>query len=243
MLIKKIIITSVTVMILFLGLQVHSKTIKPVIKSQSHKQINQTENWGIDVSYPKITSKNTKNTNDFNRRAKKIVMDEVHNFEKMFLEEDVDKSSAPYDLIIGYEITFLSQDLVSVLFIESSYSGGAHGNKETYTLNYDLQKGKVLALENLFKKNTNFVEIISKESIAQILKKQGYDNPAKEWVKEGAGQHIKNFTKWNITSIGLQFTFDPYQVASYAEGDFQTEVLYQKFSPKIQSHYFSIIKK
>ncbi|MCK4493825.1 MAG: DUF3298 and DUF4163 domain-containing protein [Methylococcales bacterium] len=229
-------------MILFLGLQVHSKTLKPEIKSQSHKKINQKERWGIDVIYPKITSKNTENAKDFNRRAKKIVMDEVHNFKKMFLEEKVDASSAPYDLIIGYEVTFLSPNLVSILFIESSYSGGAHGNKESYTLNYDLKKGTVLKLVDLFKKNTTFIKIISTESIQQILKKQG-TNSAKEWVEEGAGQHINNFTAWNITPIGLMFSFDPYQVASYAEGDFTTKILYQKFPSKIQSPYFSVIKK
>ena len=242
--IKKISLVSMTLIILFFVLQVNAKNnvSKPQIKSQEYNNQNKQQNWAIDVRYPKITLANTKNAKDFNRWAKKTVMDQVNNFNKMFLEEDVDKSSAPYDLTVNYEVTFLNQDLVSVLFIESSYSGGAHGNKESYTLNYDLKKGKVLKLADLFKKNTNFVEIISKESITQILKKQG-DNSVKEWVTEGAGRHIKNFTAWNISSIGLQFSFDPYQVASYAEGDFTTNVLYQKFPSKIQSPYFKAIKK
>jgi hypothetical protein len=241
---KKISIISIILIILGVSLQTNAKNspLKPQIKTQNYNQENKKEKWAINVQYPKITSKNTSHAKDFNQRIKKLAMTQVTAFNALFLEEQVEVSSAPYDLNIAFDITYLSANLISVLFTESSYSGGAHGNKESFSLNYDLKIGKILTLPNIFKKNTPFIDIISRESIQQILKKQG-NNTAKEWVEEGAGKHIKNFTTWNITPIGLMMTFDPYQVASYAAGDFTTTILYQKFPAKIQSAYFSDIKK
>jgi hypothetical protein len=37
-------------------------------------------------------------------------------------------------------------------------------------------------------------------------------------IEEGAAPAAENFEAWNISRRGLAITFDPYQVASYAEG-------------------------
>jgi hypothetical protein len=59
---------------------------------------------------------------------------------------------------------------------------------------------------------------ISDYTIAALKKKLGPD-PDTEWIERGAGPDSENYKNWNITQKGLSVTFDPYQVASYAEGE------------------------
>ncbi|MEJ7712580.1 MAG: RsiV family protein [Pyrinomonadaceae bacterium] len=39
-----------------------------------------------------------------------------------------------------------------------------------------------------------------------------------EWIERGAGPQAENYKSWSLTRSGLLMTFDPYSVASYAEG-------------------------
>ncbi len=96
-------------------------------------------------------------------------------------------------------------------------------------LNYDLKNNRQLVLSDLFNPGNDFLAIISKQSVVQIIAKQGATS-IREWVEGGAGKNMENFKSWVITKEGLKFTFAPYQVASYAEGIFTTTVPYEAFS-------------
>ena len=41
---------------------------------------------------------------------------------------------------------------------------------------------------------------------------------AQDIFQDGAMPKAENYQSWNITKKGLMFTFDPYQVGSYAAG-------------------------
>ncbi|MDQ7089750.1 MAG: DUF3298 and DUF4163 domain-containing protein [Methylococcales bacterium] len=237
---KKLALFSSLFVILFFSIQAYTQTnnLKPNVINRDYKEMNKKDKWEINVAYPEIQFSNKKAAQSFNARSKKEVMESVADFKKMFLNEIIE-NSAPYYLTISYQVEFINQHLISVLFNYSSYTGGAHGIYSTYTLNYDLKNNKVLALPDLFKKGANFLPIISKQSIAQILAKQG--GASSEWVEEGASAHLQNFTHWNITPKGLLFSFDPYQVASYAEGSFTTVIPYSVFPAKIKQPIFLAI--
>lgn len=55
-------------------------------------------------------------------------------------------------------------------------------------------------------------------ALAAFSKKMDTLTPDDEWIETGAGLDEKNYQTWNITHKGLEITFNPYQVASYAEG-------------------------
>jgi hypothetical protein len=52
-------------------------------------------------------------------------------------------------------------------------------------------------------------------------------------IMRGAAPTVQNYQSWMITPQGLKFTFDPYQVASYAEGPQEVVVPYRAFKSLI----------
>jgi len=230
MYLKKISFLVITSIILLatISLQAQNVTQKDNIISRQYTDSNSKDNWEIDVEYPELKLDNKSTAKKFNKLAKSLVMVQVIEFKKMFLSEG-NHSDATYDMSISYKVEFISENLISLLFFGREYTGGAHGNSWSFVLNYDLKNNRQLALSDLFNKGNDFLAIISKQSIVQIVAKQG-EPSTREWVEGGAGKNIENFKSWVITQEGLKFTFDPYQVASYAEGIFTTVVPYEAFS-------------
>ncbi|MDT5121793.1 MAG: hypothetical protein QOC96_1275 [Acidobacteriota bacterium] len=125
-----------------------------------------------------------------------------------------------------YNVEYAANGLVSIAFlIEAYYEGAVHGSYNTIVFNYDLTSGKMLRLSDLFKPNSNYLKPISDYAIAS-LKKELTPDPDFDWIKSGAGPEEKNYQSWNITRGGLQVHFDPYQVASYAEGPHEAVIPY-----------------
>lgn len=119
----------------------------------------------------------------------------------------------------AYSVTLATNNLVSIAFGISTYGeGAAHPNHNTLVFNYDLNMGRALTLGDLFKSDSNYLAVISGYAIRELKKKLGPD-PDTDWIERGAGAKEENYKNWNLTRSGLQVTFDPYQVASYAEGE------------------------
>ena len=117
--------------------------------------------------------------------------------------------------------------MVSVSFVINTYFEGAvHGNYSDIAFNYDLKLGRSLNLADLFKPNSNYLKVISGYSIKALKKVLG-PNPDTEWIERGAGASEENYRNWNITSKGLEVGFDPYEVASYAEGPHEVIIPYR----------------
>lgn len=126
----------------------------------------------------------------------------------------VDLSAEPGSSIwITHTVTAATEELVSVLFFVDGYvTGAAHPFHYSYSLNYDLDGGRVLGLSDLFLPGTDYLEVLSSYSL-EDLKQQG----VLTW-EEGALPEPQNYQSWNITPEGLRISFDEYAVAPYAAG-------------------------
>jgi hypothetical protein len=100
------------------------------------------------------------------------------------------------------------------LDIYTYIAGAAHPTTHTRVVNYDLESGSDLMLDQLFLPGSNYLETISNYCIAE-LKKRDIDF---ESFSTGAQPTVENYSNWNITPEGLLITFDEYQVAAYALG-------------------------
>ena len=105
------------------------------------------------------------------------------------------------------------------------YTGGAHGGKNYYSWNWSKEKKKLLSLDEVV---TSRQFVILAEEIRQILfkrQKQGdeYDGHRKAHIQRGASKK-DDFKIWNLDQNGIVIIFPEYQVASYAEGNFEVYV-------------------
>jgi hypothetical protein len=189
------------------------------IKEQSKKL-----RYTITARYPEAAgAARNASLASLNQQVKELIQKEVAAFKKDFEPPDevMSEMGSYYDA--SYEVELASNNLVSIYFGVSTYGeGAAHPNHNSLVFNYDLSAGRTLNLSDLFKPNSNYLDVISRYSINALKKKLGPD-PDMEWIQKGAGAEAANYQNWNLKRTGLTVMFDPYQVASYAEG--QHEVL------------------
>jgi hypothetical protein len=133
---------------------------------------------------------------------------------------------------IGYSVEYADEDLISVNFINSLYTGGAHPNHYYSTLTYDLKNGKEIKLAELFKPGVKYLDRIAEYSIADLSSRNDESGEslglATDMWAEGAAPTAENYEAWNITKKVLMITFDPYQVGPYAAGPQTVIVPYAK---------------
>ena len=153
-----------------------------------------------------------------NQELRNLISKEVAGFKKDFVapEERMSEVGSYYES--DYVIELAANDLVSINFgVSTYYEGAVHPNHNTLVFNYDLKAGRTLNLADLFKPDSDYLGVISRYAINALLKEMAPD-PDADWIQTGAGASEENYKNWNLTRQGLKVTFDPYQVASYAEG-------------------------
>lgn len=141
---------------------------------------------------------------------------------------DMKDWEVPYELTevssfmdINFENFVLNEDLFSFSFeVYTYYAGAAHPNSYSISHNWDMKKGKFLAFQDLFKKDSKYLEKISNFCI-QSLKLQGKMSGYEmidDMLISGAGPRDSNFMNFNFLQKGMLITFDRYQVAPYVAG-------------------------
>lgn len=193
------------------------------IVAKESKEEDKKKKYWFYAEYPELTGAANPNADKFNAEAKQLVMKETQDFKQGESEMSAEDMPAGTDsnsfLEIGYDVTLAKDDLISVVFGISVYSrGAAHPNHYTRVINYDLKNGKTLKLADLFKPGSAYLETISSYSIDDLKKQAAVNEAPPDMIDEGAGPNLDNYQSWNISKKGLYITFDPYQVASYAEG-------------------------
>lgn len=188
---------------------------------------NRKLRYTVKARYPQaIGASRDSRLTKLNQELRTLVTKEVNEFRSYFQEpsERLGPTGSYYES--EYWITLATNDVVSLAFGVSTFGeGAAHPNHNTLVFNYDLNAGRVLKLSDLFKPNSNYLSVISRYTI-EALKKKFSPDPDTEWIEKGAGASEENYKAWNLTRGGLQVTFDPYQVASYAEGEHVVVVPY-----------------
>lgn len=114
-------------------------------------------------------------------------------------------------------VYFNSNNILSFEIFNYSYSGGAHGNYNTNYINFDLTTGEKISWDNFIdNKNKTVLDSIAKKIIWQRFKiKNDKEQAENFWF---ANNQFKLNDNSAITSGGLKFLFNPYEVAAYAVG-------------------------
>ena len=143
-------------------------------------------------------------------------------------------SSWKYELNIDYEVNRPSKDFVCFKFDINLYTGGANMIRFIKTYTFNFETGKELVLADIFKPESDYLNIISGLSIKQLTEKI-FDSGliektsfAEDWVKTGAGPTEKNFSNFSFTDNSVIFYFEKYQVVAGAFGPQQVEIPFEQ---------------
>lgn len=199
---------------------------KTTITTREIKEAIKLKRATLSAEYPELAG--NANAAGFNLLAKAEVSKALAAFRKdMNSLTAADVRQMPKDMgnyiEVGYSIEFADEELISVNFTESTFTGGAHPNSNTFTITYDLKAGRQLKLADLFKPGTKYLAAIADYATRDL---QGRKDPetgenmgiAQDIWEDGIKPTADNYSNWNVTKKGLLITFPAYQVAAYAYG-------------------------
>ena len=157
------------------------------------------KNINLDIDYPQVTCL-------MNLNVQKIINRTIINTVYMLIQEQ-----GFYEEMDGtYELKNNDKGVLSIVLINYSFAGGAHGNTIAKALNFDIETGHVYTLPELFKPNSNYVKKIS-----DIIKVQ---------IKARNMPTLGDFTEINpnqdfyIADRSLVIFFQLYEIAPYYVG-------------------------
>jgi hypothetical protein len=124
---------------------------------------------------------------------------------------------------ISNETYKFSEDIQTVVFNMSFYTGGAHPNSGYKSFTFDVKQDKELTLNDVFLNGNIPWDTIS-QLVQDDLKTQLADMADATTIEQGTGTNPDNYKNWALTSDALIFFFDPYQVAPYVAGPQKVEI-------------------
>lgn len=213
---------------------------KPLTSSnETVQENNEQQRYAIDVSYPVFSgSFNTTLQEKLNSSIKSLIDGEIDSFKNAVQNMDLSLVPKEYSnqLTISYEPFIQTSNMVSIEFtISQFWAGAAHPNSVAKTFTYDISSGKQLSLSNIFKKNSNYLSVLSGIATQSLKEKLGKDleetddvNFMKDWIETGAAPKKENFSNFVLGKDNLIIIFDPYQVGPYAWGFQKVEIPYEK---------------
>jgi len=221
-----------------------------LITEQASKEYKRL-NYEINVSYPQVSGSNDPRILKFNKASKALVFKVVNEFKKDCAESaQIDDLSSispetgkPIDkplwsLFISWDVVTMSKNLLSVTIDEETYTGGAHGQHARYVINYDLSKGRVLQLADVFKPKSSYLQTLSR-ACRDVLKQSKGDNS--ELIHEGTAPTPANYKAWNLTPYGFMVLFGDYQVDGYSGGRSEVVVPYNVFKSTLQPSILELL--
>ncbi len=191
-----------------------------------------TPAYKITGQTPQLQGSNDPRVTAFNTSMQNLTQTEVDAFKKNMQDVIVIPEVPNSSFIFQYNLASPSgSNIISIKFtFEGFTSGAAHPYHYIKTVNYDLEKGQELTLDQVFSAGTDYLQIISDYCKTQLSRRDiGFEGFA-----SGADPTPENYQNWNVTADGLLIAFNEYQVAPYAAGLQTVVVPYSELAQVIQ---------
>lgn len=221
-----------------------NKNIKFIKTSVDSKKLKKENDFiSININYPtiigvtkKISLANLLIENDINKSIFSFENDAKDSLnEEIDLPKDIKSSISG-----GSSVQELNNRYVSILMqMEWYLRGAAHPSHSINTYIYDYKKERLVNIADLFKDNSNYLEVLSK-LVKEDLKAQSEKSDSsysydESFVDYGASPKEENFKRILPTQNGLVIYFQEYEVSSYAEGERKVVIPYSKLKDIINT--------
>lgn len=136
--------------------------------------------------------------------------------------------------------------VLSVLEECSDYSGGAHGYSYFDCVNFNVQTGEEIALEDVVTDMDSLPKILERELTEKYPDTTFFTEPLSDALDDYINsdnplyQELLKFT-WTLDYDGVTFYFGSYDIASYSEGVQQVTVSYTEYPHILEEKYFKNI--
>jgi len=184
------------------------------------KIYTQNDSYKLNATFPHTEYPN------LNQQIKNKVQEEIDFFKQEIKDAKIVNQQL-YTFDLWYE-PYSYQNYLSFHFYVSIYTGGAHPNTYSFSINYDTAMKNLVTIQTLKKEDKNILNKLSTYTYQTLLKNEKIGNSLfeKNLLKTGTAPKEENFKTFVFTPEGLMVFFDRYQVAPYAYGEFYVVVPY-----------------
>jgi hypothetical protein len=176
---------------------------------------------GVVVSYPQLASDQAlpAGAEGFNKDISAWIKKAVKDF-------DPESSSGRASFDLNYNVLLAANDLISIEITEYADNGGAHPNTGYWAMTYDLNKNKEVAIEDIFKRDSDYQSALAKFVVADIQKRadaldeeearSAGRTPSSQKEQVVSADQLSDIANVAITAKGLMVYFDfPHVIAVF----------------------------
>jgi hypothetical protein len=187
--------------------------------SKTQKESARRGKWGgyeITAEYPQLQGAGA-NVSKFNEEVRALVTKTAADYKKLFGED----AGQGGELDVSYYVSFADDSLVSVDLSDYwFYFGAGSRMAASTTFNYDLARGRVLKLADLFKPSSDYQKIISEVCNRKLRKQfEGESFPDAERIAGSVEDVVGDEKKWLISRDGFVVVFDSMQFGPSGSGE------------------------
>ncbi len=178
-------------------------------KANGKAELSKNINSSIEKAIVSALSLIDEEKRDLNTVLKEFNTEFV-NFKKDFSEA----SEPVWELSIETELTYQSEDIITLAISTYVFEGGAHGNDQIKFLNLDAKTGKTLSQDDIIKNEKDF-KTLAETYFIKSLKTEDKDLKMEDFFFGEPFQLPENL---GFSEDGLVLLYNVYEVASYDQG-------------------------
>lgn len=175
------------------------------------KEISGETKIDITLQYPKISGlKDQKIQDKINAVLKQEAVSAKNEGLKYVKDSWDDNIPNKFETYFDYRIKYNQNNLLSVVFLDYQYTGGAHGDtiQKSYTI--DLQTGREYSIKDLFKADSNYGALFNDLVKSEIAERELYE------LTTFGGISVDQI--YYLDNDGVTVYFEPYEYFPYAAG-------------------------
>lgn len=194
---------------------------KPVTKYEMNTTKESSTSLVTEISYPVFS--NLSLVNDeinilVDNWKAKYVQSQTNwaEYDALHQENSPDSETPPFEYNFSTESLIANKHYVSILFRLWSFEGGAHGNANLVSLNYDIEAQKFVTINEVCPFSLQELSKLCYDSLYNQI--EGSDD-LQDWIAKGtSADDIQNFSRFTFDGKILTVYFEPYQVGPWAIG-------------------------
>lgn len=193
------------------GKDINSNAINETIKKEFIKSFSDSE----DVSSPNIES------------AVSAFDQEYKDFKSNFPDNE-----QVWQLLVETEITYISEEIISIALNTYIDTGGAHGNDSIIFMNFNPQTGELYAINDVVTDIDSLSKIAESYFKNEVMLLENNDSMEDYFF----GESFKLPENIGFGEDGLIFLYNVYEIASYAEGYTEFQIPYNEINHLLKIH-------
>ncbi len=192
--------------------------------------VEETDKLSVDVAYPSFGNK------EIDAEIKNFALKDLATFKEESGEPIPGSAAQQYTFDLNYKVV-RGDKTTSIIFSESTYSGGAHGNLVMTTFTYT-NDGTKVSIGSLFKPGSDYLGKLAQ--ISKVKLKEALPNDLGSWADDGTAAVSANFEAFYLEGKNtVKIIFEPYQVAPWAAGTPEISISFSEFGDIVNDEFVS----